>query len=76
MEAILTTILNSGNVVAIVCFIICYLVIYFQRKNTAAARDAATMALEQEIAKLKTEKELMKKDIENLKNEHSDIKES
>jgi len=75
MEAVLSQILQSGNATAIICFIICYVVIYFQRKNTGANRDNAQKALEDEIRQLRMENELMKKDITNLKEEHSDIKE-
>lgn len=74
MEAVLSQILQSGNATAIICFIICYVVIYFQRKNTGANRDNAQRALEDEIQKLRMENELMKKDILNLKEEHSEIK--
>ena len=74
MEAVLSQILQSGNATAIVCFIICYVVIYFQRKNTGANRDNAQKALEDEIRQLRMENELMKKDIINLKEEHSEIK--
>lgn len=75
MEAVLSQILQSGNATAIICFIICYVVIYFQRKNTGANRDNAQKAFEDEIRQLRMENELMKKDITNLKEEHSDIKE-
>lgn len=74
MEAVLNQILQSGNATAIICFIICYVVIYFQRKNTGANRDNAQKGLEDEISHLKMESELMKKDIINLKEEHSEIK--
>lgn len=74
MEAVLSQILQSGNATAIICFIICYVVIYFQRKNTGANRDNAQRALEDEIQKLIMENELMKKDILILKEEHTEIK--
>jgi septal ring factor EnvC (AmiA/AmiB activator) len=75
MEAVLSQILQSGNATAIICFIICYVVIYFQRKNTGTNRDNAQKALEDEIRQLRMENELMKKDVKNLKEEHCDIKE-
>ena len=75
MEAVLGQVLESGNATAIICFIICYVVIYFQRKNTGATRDNAQKALEDEIQKLRMENELMKKDVLILKEEHSDIQE-
>ena len=55
MEAVLGQVLESGNATAIICFIICYVVIYFQRKNTGATRDNAQKALEDEIQKLRME---------------------
>ncbi len=104
MEQVLTILLSSGNVVGIVAFVVCYLIIYFQRKNTGEKRnkveeelrlqiklakekaEAAELAAQQkiedavedmqaEINTLKTERLLMAKDIEVLKNDVGGVKE-
>lgn len=49
MEGLLAVILQSGNIVAIVCFIVCYLVIYFQRKSTSEKRNSKEIELQQQI---------------------------
>lgn len=49
MESILGIILQSGNVVAIVAFIVCYLVIYFQRKITSEKRNSREADLQKQI---------------------------
>lgn len=53
MEQALIDALNSGNISSVICAGIVYLIIHYQRKQTGTQRD--------------TDKELMKKDIENLK---------
>jgi uncharacterized protein YlxW (UPF0749 family) len=75
MEAIAQQILQSGDATAIICFVLCYVIIYFQRKSTATKRDDIELALRKEIAALKVENELMKKDVNYLKDEQSGIKE-
>lgn len=92
MEQQAFSILNSGNplaIVALIAIIAMYLVINYQRKNTAAERDAVAKQTEEdinelynEIASLKkynnnieVEKKLLQKDIDFLKQENLGIKE-
>ncbi len=92
MEQQAISILNSGNplaIVALIAIIAMYLVINYQRKNTAAERDAAEKQFEKNITELYTEisglkkyssqldldKQLLQKDVDFLKNENTGIKE-
>lgn len=92
MEQQAFSILNSGNplaIVALIAIIAMYLVINYQRKNTAAERDAIAKQTESdindlydEIATLKEynnkfeiEKKLLQKDVDFLKQENTGIKE-
>lgn len=73
---------NTGNATAIIVGGIIYLVIFFQRNNTAKKRDDASANLQKQIDDInkkisvyETEKQLMQKDIEHLKEENVGIKE-
>ena len=58
MEELLTTAFQSGNATAILSGVIVYLIVFLQRKNTAATRDDT-------ISKLK-------EDIDNLNNQNAE----
>lgn len=75
MEDLLTTAFQSGNATAILSGIIVYLIVFLQRKNTAATRDDTINKLNEEIGELKNQKVLMGKDIEYLMSENRGIKE-
>ncbi len=75
MEDLLTTAFQSGNATAILSGIIVYLIVFLQRKNTAATRDDTINKLNDEISELKNQKVLMGKDIEYLMSENRGIKE-
>ena len=78
MEDFLIKALQTGNASAILYSVAVYLIIHFQRKNSTAHRDSQIEEMQKkheiEINTLKTEKELMEKDIEFLKDENSTIK--
>lgn len=75
MEDLLTTAFQSGNATAILSGVIVYLIVFLQRKNTAATRDDTINKLNEEIGELKNQKVLMGKDIEYLMSENRGIKE-
>ena len=75
MEDLLTTAFQSGNATAILSGIIVYLIVFLQRKNTAATCDDTINKLNDEISELKNQKVLMGKDIEYLMSENRGIKE-
>lgn len=75
MEDLLTTAFQSGNATAILSGIIVYLIVFLQRKNTAATRDDTINKLNDEISELKNQKVLIGKDIEYLMSENRGIKE-
>ena len=75
MEDLLTTAFQSGNATAILSGVIVYLIVFLQRKNTAATRDDSISSLKKEIDDLKNSKLLMQKDIDFLVHENSGIKE-
>lgn len=75
MEDLLTTAFQSGNATAILSGIIVYLIVFLQRKNTAATRDDTINKFNDEISELKNQKVLMGKDIEYLMSENRGIKE-
>lgn len=75
MEDLLTTAFQSGNATAILSGVIVYLIVFLQRKNTAATRDDSISGLKKEIDDLKNSKLLMQKDIDFLIHENSGIKE-
>lgn len=73
---------DTGNATAIIVGGILYLIIFFQRKNTATKRDDTSASLQKQIDELKKvqnefeiEKQLMQKDIDHLKDENIGIKE-
>lgn len=74
MEDILTTAFQSGNATAIVCAVIVYVIIHFQRKTTSTVRNDEYDELKNQINELKIDNELKQKDIDNLKAESADIK--
>ena len=75
MEDLLTTAFQSGNATAILSGVIVYLIVFLQRKNTAATRDDSISKLNDEISELKNQKILLSKDIEYLMSENRGIKE-
>lgn len=75
MEELLTTAFQSGNATAILSGVIVYLIVFLQRKNTAATRDDSISKLNDEITELKNQKILLSKDIEYLMSENRGIKE-
>lgn len=75
MEELLTTAFRSGNVTAILSGVIVYLIVFLQRKNTAAARDDSIGKLNDELAELKKQRSLQGKDIEYLMSENRGVKE-
>ena len=75
MEELLTTAFQSGNATAILSGVIVYLIVFLQRKNTAATRDDSISKLNGEITELKNQKILLSKDIEYLMSENRGIKE-
>lgn len=74
MEELLTTAFQSGNVTAILSGVIVYLIVFLQRKNTAATRDDTISKLKEDIESLNNQKLLMQKDIEFLVQENTGIK--
>ena len=64
MEDLLTTAFQSGNATAIISGVIVYIIVFLQRKNTAATRDDTISKLNDEITVLKNQKILLAKDIE------------
>lgn len=75
MEELLTTAFQSGNATAILSGVIVYLIVFLQRKNTAATRDDSISKLNDEITELKNQKILLSKDVEYLMTENRGIKE-
>ena len=75
MEELLTTAFQSGNATAILSGVIVYLIVFLQRKNTAATRDDTISKLRTDIDGLNNQKLLMQKDIDFLIQENSGIKE-
>ncbi len=75
MEDLLTTAFQSGNATAIISGVIVYIIVFLQRKNTAATRDDTISKLNDEITELKNQKILLAKDIEYLMSENRGIKE-
>lgn len=74
MEDILTTAFQSGNATAILCAVVVYVIIHFQRKSTSTERNDEYGELKHEIEELKKDSALKQKDIDNLKAESADIK--
>ena len=74
MEDLLTTAFQSGNATAILSGVIVYLIVFLQRKNTAATRDDTISKLKEDIDNLNNQKILMQKDIEFLVQENTGIK--
>lgn len=75
MEELLTTAFQSGNATAVLSGVIVYLIVFLQRKNTAATRDDSISKLNDEMTELKNQKILLSKDIEYLMSENRGIKE-
>lgn len=75
MEELIKTAFESGNATAILAAAIVYLVVYIQRKNTAASRDTVSEELREKQNQLEKEYMLMKKDVDNLTSETGGIKE-
>lgn len=92
MEQAIAQTLASGNplaIVALIAIVAMYLIINYQRKNTAAERDATEQKHKKEIDELFVEvkllkqanneaeiqRQLMKKDVNYLKNEQEGTKE-
>ena len=75
MEDLLTAAFQSGNATAILSGVIVYLIVFLQRKNTAATRDDTISKLNDEITELKNQNILKAKDIEYLMTENCGIKE-
>lgn len=75
MEELIKTAFESGNATAILAAAIVYLVVYVQRKNTAASRDTVLEELREKQTQLEKENMLMKKDVDNLTSETGGIKE-
>jgi uncharacterized protein YoxC len=75
MEDILMAAIQSGNATAILSGVLVYLIVFLQRKNTAASRDESINKLKEEIDHLKQQNMLKQKDIEYLMQENSGIKE-
>lgn len=75
MEELLKTAFQTGNATAILSGVIVYLIVFLQRKNTAATRDDSIGKLNDEITELKKQKSLMGKDIEYLMTENRGVKE-
>lgn len=82
MEDLIMKFVDTGNATAIIVGGILYLIIFFQRKNTATKRDDTSASLQKQIDELKKvqnefeiEKQLMQKDIDHLKDENIGIKE-
>lgn len=74
MEEILTNAFNSGNIVAILCAVAVYVLIWFQRNNTASKRNEDSQALHDKlmkheftIAQLKDNQNLMTEIQEDIK---------
>lgn len=74
MEELLTTAFQSGNATAILSGVIVYLIVFLQRKNTAATRDDTISKLKENIDNLNNQKILMQKDIKFLVQENTGIK--
>lgn len=75
MEDLVKTAFESGNATAILAAAVVYLIVYVQRKNTAATRDTTAEELQKKQQELEREHMLMKKDVENLMTETGGIKE-
>lgn len=75
MEELLTTAFQTGNATAILSSVVVYLIVFLQRKNTAATRNDSIGKLNGEIMELKKQKSLMSKDIEYLMSENRGVKE-
>lgn len=74
MEDILLQSLQSGNLTSIVCAVVVYIIIHYQRKSTGDERNDEFKKLQNEINEIKIENELKQKDIDLLKTESIDIK--
>lgn len=58
--------LKSGNAWAIIMGAVVYLIIYLQRQKTSVQRNAESSSLNDRLAKLETERQLMEKDVKEL----------
>ena len=82
MEDTIIQIASNGGPIGVLAAAIVYLIIFLQRKNTSEKRNDDTAQLqseidnlEKEIAAIKTEKQLLQKDINYLMSENIGIKE-
>lgn len=60
MEDILQQAFNSGNITAIVCAVVVYILIYIQRNSTKATRDKDSQELHDENLKMRFEIDQLK----------------
>lgn len=82
MEDTIIQMASNGGPIGVLAAAIVYLIIFLQRKNTSEKRNDDTAQLqseidnlEKELAAIKTEKQLLQKDINYLMSENIGIKE-
>ena len=82
MEDTIIQMASNGGPIGVLAAAIVYLIIFLQRKNTSEKRNDDTAQLqseidnlEKELAAIKTEKQLLQKDINYLMTENIGIKE-
>ena len=82
MEDTIIQMASNGGPIGVLAAAIVYLIIFLQRKNTSEKRNDDTAQLqseidnlEKELATIKTEKQLLQKDINYLMSENIGIKE-
>ena len=82
MEDVITQLAQNGGPLGVIAAGVVYLIIYFQRKQTSEKRNDDTNVLNDkitglkcEISQLRSEKQLLEKDVNYLLNETTGIKE-
>ena len=82
MEDVITQLAQNGGPLGVIAAGVVYLIIYFQRKQTSEKRNDDTQVLNEKIAglnaeitQLRSEKQLLEKDVNYLMNETTGIKE-
>ena len=82
MEDVITSLAQNGGPLGVIAAGVVYLIIYFQRKQTSEKRNDDTNVLNDkitglkcEISQLRSEKQLLEKDVNYLLNETTGIKE-
>ena len=82
MEDVITSLAQNGGPLGVIAAGVVYLIIYFQRKQTSEKRNDDTNVLNDkitglkcEISQLRSEKQLLEKDVNYLMNETTGIKE-